>query len=122
MANMQKWTGALFAIMGIAHCMATDWMHLRAAAGQGWWMSVDTMPESQALWFLVAGISLIIIGFFAFNSLTTRIAAAMLVTLLMLGIYTGTGLVGAAIGTILGGALIAATLKSTKRTTASQAT
>lgn len=117
MTNMQKWAGALLAIMGAAHCMFADWPHLRTAAEQGWWMSVDALPESRALWFFVAGIALIIIGLQAFNSPATRIAAAILLTLLMLIIFTGTGLGGAAIGIIIGVGLLAGTLVSTKQTT-----
>ena len=116
MKNMQKWAGLLLVCMGVVHSMLSDWTHLNAAARQGWWMSVDTLPESRALWFFVAGIALIIIGLLALNSLTTRLAAAMLVLLLMLVLYTGTGLMGAGIGVIAGLLLLLGNLLPTQRT------
>ncbi|WJZ01858.1 DUF6463 family protein [Corynebacterium freiburgense] len=101
MKNLRTWTGFLLIIMGIAHSFSTNWHPLLQMIYQGWWKSADTPAERAALWFLVAGFALIIMGFLVINHYPTRIAAAVLLFILMLGTFTSTALFGAAIGMIV---------------------
>lgn len=101
MKNPRTWTGFLLIIMGIFHSFSTNWHPLMQMIYQGWWKSADTPAERAALWFLVAGFALIIMGFLVIDHYSTRIAAAVLLFLLMLGVFTSTALFGAAIGMVV---------------------
>lgn len=106
-----RWLPSSLVVMGAVHLALSDRARLAQMARRGWWATADDSESSQALWFAVAGGSLLTMGSLAAQGAGSgwsvpRLAAVSF-TATMLAAFTATVSPGAATGVLVGAGMCA---------------